>query len=165
MRTSICFLMTIVGMGSACSHHVSFPDGSSWDPKSATFGWWAGEVKLPAGFTYHAGGGLDTFEGRFISRDRRVVVQHDIGGYAGAYASRVGASVFKEWVVDGARVWTSQKELPDHRILAAVTFPDSGCANFILESAAPGDSAPLDFIARSFRPKGHAHSDPGSLCR
>jgi hypothetical protein len=164
MRTPFRFLMTIVLMGSACTHRSSFPDGSGWDPKSATFGWWAGEVKLSEGFTYHPGGGLDTFEGRFISRDRKVVVQHDIGGYAGAYASRARASVFVEWIVDGARVWTAKIEMPDHKILMAVTFPDSGCANFILESHTPGDTTPKDFIARSFRPKGRPHSDPGSLC-
>jgi hypothetical protein len=108
---------------------------------------------------------MDTFVGRFISQDRRVVVQHDIGGYAGVYASRVGASGFEEWAVDGARVWTAQKELRDHKLIVAVTFPDSGCANFILESATPGDAGIIDFIAHSFRPKGHAHSDPGPLCR
>ena len=159
MRIPIYFLMTIALVSSACTRRVSFPDGSSWDPKSAVFGWWAGEVRLPAGFTYLAGGGLDTFEGRFTSPDGRLVVRHDIGGYAGAYASRAGATVFKEWVVDGARVWIAHK---DRRV--AVTFPDSGCANFFIDCATPGDAEPIDFIARSFRPKDRVRSERGS-CR
>jgi hypothetical protein len=35
-----------------------------------------------------------------------------------------------------------------------VSFPDSGCANFYLESTNEKDAAVIDFIARSFRPRG-----------
>jgi hypothetical protein len=35
-----------------------------------------------------------------------------------------------------------------------VSFPDASCANFYLESTNEKDSAVIQFIARSFRPRG-----------
>jgi hypothetical protein len=135
----------------------------SWDDKSATFRWWGGEVKLPVGYTYQVDQGTDTFEGRFTSPDRTLIVRHDIGGYAGAYASRKGAYAFEERFVDGARVWTAKRKWPDRKegptVLVAATFPDSGCANFFLISSNPLDIAPIESIANSFRPKDRSDAD------
>ena len=119
-------------------------------------------MRLPTGFSYRVDQGIDTFEGHFTSADGAVVVRHDIGGYAGAWASRKGALAFHERVVGRARVWTAKRDWPDgqagHTLLVAVTFPDSGCANFFVKSSKPEDAATIEFIATSFRPK--ALSDP-----
>lgn len=166
MRTFWCLLTTIALLGSACNR-ISFPDGG-WDGGSATFTWRAGSVRLPAGFTYRPGRGQDSFEGRFTSRDRKLVVDHDIGAcyISGAYASREESLVFNETIVDGARVWTATKDQPlpngRHIFRFAVTFPDSGCANFISYSSKPEDAATSDFIARSFQPSRQSNLDSRS---
>jgi uncharacterized RDD family membrane protein YckC len=144
------------------------PRGASWDEKSATFKWWGGEVRLPAGFRYRVLHGADSFEGEFTSADGSVVVGHDIGGYAGAWASRRGALSFDERLAGQARVWTARRSVPDgqggHRIRVAVTFPDSGCANFFVRSYRPErDAAVIEFIATSYRPI--VLGDPGVLCQ
>ena len=130
------------------------PQGAKWDSHSATFTWSDGEVKLPFGFAYEADRGTDTFEGHFISRDERVIVRHDIGGYAGCWASRHRALTFNETVVDGFRVVTAKQDWPDGKggrtVLVAVTFPEAGCANFFLESANPEDAKIIDFKPRLF---------------
>ena len=93
-------------------------------------------------------------------------VYYDIGGPAGAYASRNAANSFSERIVEGARVWTAKKDWPDGKggrtVLVAVTFPDSGCANFYLKSPKNEDAAVIDFIAQSFHPNGPIQ--PSSLC-
>jgi hypothetical protein len=152
----LLFLAASVVLASGCSR-VSFP-GGSWDARSAAFKWWAGEIKLPAGFTYHPGGGGDSFTGRFTSPDGKLFVDHDIGAcyISGAFASKEGSLVFNERIVDGARVWTAKKDQPlpggQHTLLVVVTFPDRVCANFYLTSSNPEDAAVIDFVARSFRP-------------
>lgn len=142
LRSSCHLLISIaVLVGSACNR-ISFPDGG-WDGGSATFTWRAGSVRLPPGFTYRPGWGGDSFEGRFTSPDRKLVVDHDIGAcyISGAYASREKSLVFDERIVDGARVWTATKEqeLPNggHTFLFAVTFPDHECANFFYIPPSP----------------------------
>jgi len=153
----------------ACSHRATVPPRLSWDARSATFRWWAGEVKLPIGYTHHADQGTDTDQGHFTSTDGALIVRYDIGGYAGAYASHHGASLFEERLVDGARAWTAQRPEPygkgGHTILVAVTFPDSGCANFFLRSSNPEAAAIIESVVKSFRPKGvwRVRSDP--LCQ
>lgn len=144
------------------------PRGASWDEKSATFKWWGGAVRLPAGFRYRVLIGADSFEGEFTSADGSVVVGHDIGGYAGAWASRRGALSFDEQLAGQARVWTASRSVPDgrggHRIRVAVTFPDSGCANFFTRSDGPGSGAAvIEFIAASYRPI--VLGDPGVFCQ
>jgi hypothetical protein len=151
----------------SCSYRIPLPKDANWDAESATFSWSGGDVKVPVGFTYQVDQGTDTFEGHFTSPDRALIVYHDIGGYAGAYASHKRAFTFEERVVDGARVWTAKREWPDgeggHTVLVAVTFPDSGCANFFLMSSNPKNAAPVEFIANNFRPK--IRSNPGILCQ
>src|SRR5262245_60854219 len=88
-------LITLVALLElSCSRRIPLPKDASWDDTSAKFAWWGGEVSLPAGFKYHVDQGTDTFEGHFASADRTLVVRHDIGGYAGAYASKKRAFVF-----------------------------------------------------------------------
>lgn len=134
MRIALGLMTALAVLGLSCARRLSMPNGASWDPKSATFTWWRGEIRLPLGFSYSVDQGADTFEGHFTSRDRKLIVRHDIGGYAGAWASRKGAFHFEEREVDGARVWTAKRDYPDGKggrtTLVAVTFPDSGCANF-----------------------------------
>jgi hypothetical protein len=119
------------------------------------FTWWGGEVTLPVGLTYQQDAG-DTFEGHFTSADGKLIIKHDIGGYAGAWAKSKGSDAFEEWIVESARVWTAQRRWPTHArtsIQFALTFPDNGCANFYLTSNDIHDAAIIGAIARSFRPK------------
>jgi uncharacterized RDD family membrane protein YckC len=144
------------------------PTGASWDGRSATFKWWGGEVRLPAGFRYRVLNGADSFEGEFTSADGSVVVGHDIGGYAGAWASRRGALSFDERLAGQARVWTARRQISDgrggHSIRSAVTFPDSGCANFFVRSYTPESGAQvIDFIAASYRRI--VLGNPGVFCQ
>jgi len=144
------------------------PKGVSWDEKSGTFRWWEGEVRLPAGFRYQVLQGLDSFEGEFTSADGSVVVGHDIGGYAGAWAAKRNALSFNERLAGQARVWIAKHTRPDgrggHSTRGAVTFPDSGCANFFVRSSSPEDGdAIIEFIAASYRPI--VLGDPGYFCR
>ena len=126
-------------------------------------------MNLPSGFTYQVDQGADTFEGHFTSADGGLVIRHDIGGYAGAWASKDKSFFFREDRIDGARVWIAKRNWPDGKgtggltTLVAVTFPDSGCANFFLKSPRPEDATPVDRIALSFRPNGRIA--PGVLCR
>jgi len=163
MRTRTCFFIACALLGASCGQRIS---SGTWNPKSGKFSWGAGEVTLPVGFTYREEPS-DTFEGRFTSPDGKLVIRHDIGGYAGVYASREGAFFFEEDAVEGARVWIAKRDQPGRTgartTLAAVTFPDSGCANFFLESTKAEDAALINSIARSFRPKGR--TEPGPLCR
>jgi hypothetical protein len=162
MRIAICFLTTCALLGISCAEHPQLPSGVRWSGKSGTFAWGSGEVTLPSGFTYQVDQGADTFEGHFTSPDGKTVVGYDIGWYAGAWATREKAFFFDARVVDGARVWTAKRDWPDGKggrtTLVAVTFPDSGCANFFLASARVEDATFMHFIARSFRPKRRTES-------
>jgi len=130
------------------------------------FRWAGGEVTLPGGFRYREDHGADSFEGHFTSPDGKIIVRHDIGGYAGASANRREAVAFEERVIDGSRAWIAQRKWPDGPVattfMFAVTFPDNGCANFFLTSNNVADAWPIQRIAQSFRPKGK--SDGGRFC-
>ena len=101
-----------------------------------------------------------------MSTDGKIIVRHDIGGYAGVFANRREAVTFEERVIDGSRAWIAQRKWPDGRggttFMFAVTFPDNGCANFFLTSNNVADVWPIENIAQSFRPKGK--SDGGLFC-
>lgn len=163
MRIQTCLLIACALVGASCGQRPSL---GSWNSKLGLFRWENGEVTLPGGFKYRRTPS-DTFEGHFTSADGKLVIRHDIGGYAGAYASRRTAFFFEERVVEGARVWIAKTDRPNGMgvpsVLVAVTFPDSGCANFFLDSTKPEDATLIESVARSFRPKGRA--DPGPLCR
>jgi len=169
MQKWIWLLIAGAILGESCARHRSLPKGVSWNAESATFVWWGGQVNLPSGFTYQVDQGADTFEGHFTSADGGLVIRHDIGGYAGAWASKDKSFFFREDRIDGARVWIAKRNWPDGKgtggltTLVAVTFPDSGCANFFLKSPRPEDATPVDRIALSFRPNGRIA--PGVLCR
>ena len=162
MLTRACLLIACAVLGTSCHQH---PPLGSWNRSSEKFIWWAGEVTLPLGFTYR-GDPSDSFAGHFTSPDGKPIIHHDIGGYAGAYAANQDAFFFEERVVDGARVWLAKKDwlkgASKGTTLGAVTFPDSGCANFFLESTKTEDASLLSSIAGSFRPNGR--TDPGPLC-
>ncbi|MGC4048973.1 MAG: hypothetical protein QM757_05565 [Paludibaculum sp.] len=96
--------------------------------------------------------------GRFTAPNGRVVVLHEIGTSAGIWARRDNTTTsFRESVVDGVRVWVAKRSWPggpESRIaLFAVTFPDSDCASFYLESSEQEDGKVIDTVARSFHPK------------
>jgi len=136
----------------------------SWDKESGTFAWGSGEVKVPSGFTYQVDPGVDTFEGHFIAPDGKLILRHDIGWYAGAWASAKDASSFEERLIEGARIWTARRHWPDGRggttTLLAITFPDSGCANFFLYVPRVEDAQLITQLAQSYRP--HLRQDPGT---
>src|SRR5262249_27827727 len=116
--TIICIIaFTLI----SCGPTPPLPRGLGWDQHTGAFSRPLGEGPLPPGFTYQVDQGTDTTQGHFISSDGRVIVQHDIGGY------------------EGARVWIAKREWPQgagvKTTLAAVTFPDTGCANFFTSPA------------------------------
>jgi hypothetical protein len=129
-----------------------------WKSSSHTFNWGDGQITLPNGFKYQVQSGVDTSVGIFTSPDGKIHIHHDIGGFAGHYASRKEAFYFDEQLVEGARVWVARsyrwsEDKGKRCFFAAVTFPDSDSANFFLFSDNDKDAAIIDSIARSFRPK------------
>lgn len=135
----------------SCDHPFPFlPEGTSWNPWSGEFRWWRGSVTLPPGFSYK-GERSDTFADRFTNG--RIVIRHDIGGYAGAYARPISSYHFSESSVAGSRVWVAHRPWGSQgRGLSAVTFPDAGWANFFTESSNAAQKQTIAAIAASFRP-------------
>jgi hypothetical protein len=87
-----------------------------WKGESGAFSWGSGEVKLPAGFTYKANHGIDTFVGQFTSQDGNLVIEHDIGELAGEHGG-MGKS---ETLTEGSRV----------RVGRAIRHDDNGRTTF-----------------------------------
>ena len=118
---------------------------------------------MPAGFAYAHETGIDTLMGRFTSEDGSLVVEHDIGELAGEHGG-IGES---ETLTQGSRVRSGRTTFShakgDTKHFFKVSFPDSGCANFYLESANEKDGAIIEVIARSFRPTGWTPSFLRSL--
>lgn len=71
-----------------------------WQTESAVFSWGTGQVKMPAGFTYACETGIDTFMGRFTSKDGSLVIEHDIGELAAEH----GGMGNLETLIEGSRV-------------------------------------------------------------
>ena len=157
IRRIACYSCLAALLTAACAHRSAPPWIRRWDEKSSVFRWRSGSVKLPSGFTHQADTS-DTIEGHFTSTNTRLVIRYDIGWLAGAWAKEQDAFSFNERMVQGARVWTARRRRPDGKggttTLVAVTFPDSACANFYLESTSIKDAAIIDVIAQSFRPEG-----------
>ena len=84
-----------------------------------------------------------------------LVIRHDIGELAG---DRAGHEEFTETLTEGSRVRVARNKIMEDggvsKFYSDVSIPDDGCANFYLTSPNRDDSAAIDFIARSFRPKG-----------
>jgi hypothetical protein len=63
-----------------------------------------------------------------------------------------------ETLIEGSRVRFGSVTLDDGKggkeYFFKVSFPDASCANFYLESTSEKDAAFIQFIARSFRPRG-----------
>jgi hypothetical protein len=147
----------------ACGTKLSLPDGASFDARSGLFEWKGGEVKLPPDLKYTKAES-DTFEGEFKSDSGKILILHDIGARAGAFAQQEGAVAFEERVVDGARVWIGQRSRSHGQMmemLHVVTFPDNGCANFFIESNDVRSASVIRAIADSFKPRNTAKPEPG----
>lgn len=163
MRISWWLSICCALVWSSCARRPSLPPSVIWDEKSSVFRWSGGEVRLPGKFTYQRDVG-DTIAGHFTSPDEKLVIHHDIGSYAGAYANRWLADSFEERIIEGSRVWTARQSYRrgGRTMWLAVTFPDNGCANFYLTPTTIEDAALLDSIARSFHPRGR--TTPGAMC-
>ena len=148
LRGAIFITLSLILSGSR-STRLGLPAHAYWNEATGRFSWERGEVTIPNGFTYQVDQGADTFEGHFTSDDGHITFRHDIGGYAGAWAKSLN-----ERSVAGARVWTSKR---------AVTFPDSGCANFFFPESSIEAALVIERIATSFRPK--SPIDRSSTCR
>lgn len=122
---------------------------AEWDWRTGRFAWHAGEVRLPRGYSYTVDIGGDTFAGHFTGPGGRVVIAHDIGGYAGDFATPCKSWVVDEWEVKGARAWLGTKTY-----WVAAPFRDSGTANFIVARGNGEAVRVLEELARSFRPIG-----------
>jgi len=138
-----------------CASGPVLPEGTTWDSESGVFRWAGGEVRLPAKLQYNRIES-DTFEGEFVARSGRIVIHHDFGTAAGAWAQRLNAEFFEERMVDGARVWISQRRRGgqgEPETLVAATFPDNGCANFFAVAKDAQNRSVIEAIAASFQPK------------
>ncbi len=138
-----------------------------WNREPGVFEWYAGKVRFPHGFHYERDASCDSDQGRFTSFLHSAVVFHDIGSYAGAFANPRSSDFFQESTVNGFRVRIAMRaqtypNSPKH--FFAVTFPDSGCANFFFASNDPADAALIHQIAKSYQPKG-SPSRPHSYCK
>lgn len=125
-----------------------------WQKGLVVFSWRIGQVKMPAGFTYQRELGIDTFVGRFNSKDRNLVVEYDIGELAAEH----GGMGNLQTLTEGSRVRFGSSTYSDptgaKKYFFKVSFPDAGCANFSLESTNEKDGAVIEAIASSFRPRG-----------
>ena len=145
----LIFLLTIsLSLNGSRSPGSHLPAHAYWNESLGTFAWWGGKITLPLGFIYQVEVG-DSFAGRFTSVDGGLIIRHDIGGYAGVWAKRTDSS-FTERFKNEARIWTTRQ---------AVTFPDSNCANFFVESPEKAGAVAIANIARSFHPKDISRSD------
>jgi hypothetical protein len=130
----------------------SFPE---WNAESRLFRWTGGEANLPGGFTHQRESGMDTFVGHFTSEDGRLVISYDIGELAGEHG---GFGKYSETTTNGSRVRIGRADLAndaDRRsVLTLVSFPDSGCANFRMESPSEAEASAIALVARTFRPTG-----------
>lgn len=154
MRAPLTILATILVLNS-CYRHLALPQNAHWNREPGVFDWGLGSITLPHGFYYQQDQGIDSFVGHFASVLHSVVVKHDIGAYAGSFANPRTPDFYREFKVGGARVRIAMRaqQYPNHpRHFFAVTFPDSGLANFYFASNDPADSLLLDQIARSYRP-------------
>lgn len=138
---------------SSCSP-INVGSEGRWDFQTGEFSWRSGTVRLPPGWTYAQRGSADSFAGAFVSPDGKRWIGFDIGGSAGLWATEEDC-LFDESVVDNTRIWTAQlcrdkdTQTPNRY---AVTFPDSGPANFYMRADNAVDAEPIWFIAQSFRP-------------
>lgn len=139
----------------AFSSYRQFVDNSitvEWNPVYGTFSWGKGAVQLPSGFKYERDQGMDTLMGHFTSADGTLVVQHDIGEFAGEHNTTRGT----ESITEGARIKRRRATRTDatgqSRTFAQVSFPDSGCATFHLDSPNENAAATIEFIAHTYRP-------------
>jgi hypothetical protein len=124
----------------------------SWDSKSGSFNWGRGQVKLPPGFTYASRAGSDSAVGEFSAESGTTVITHDIGELGGGLSS----PLVSEMLIEGSRVrfdhTTHVNESGKTRFRFELSFPDSGCAKFSLESFDESKKAILTSIADSFHP-------------
>ena len=115
----------------------------NWNPTTSTFHWGRGELRLPPGYQYAHFRGFDTLVGSFHSPDGRLTIEHDIGELA---AEHLGLG--RPWSTkDGARILLARTPTA-----ALLSFPDTGCANFYLESDDPNDLRLLEQLAQTYRP-------------
>lgn len=131
-----------------------------WNPQTGMFRWSRGEVTLPRGLRYQ--GHHDGDHGAtFTSEDWSLNIHCIIRGCPGADAWGPKENL-EEKVVEGARVWVSRGDWRSrggsHKVLGVVTFPDSECASFMVDSTKSEDAAVIDAMVRSFHPRSPADS-------
>ena len=139
---------------------LASPGFAEWNWQTGRFAWGSGEVRLPHGFFYTADMGMDSDVGHFTGPGGRVVIRHDIGAYAGAWATPCRSLMVEAWEANGARVWLGASAYS-----VAVTFPDSGMANFWVERVDREAIQVLEALARSFRPVGLVERSLQRHCR
>ena len=136
----------------------------TWNPKSGTFRWSRGEVKLPPRLRYHVAQGAKPYRAQFISRDWSLsidVISED-PGLSPSCTTEAFKSVtdgnLEEKLVAGGRVWIGkrapQKYDGGHPLGLVTVFSDPGCTTFfVFSTRGPEGSAIIDSIAGSFRPR------------
>lgn len=151
-------LLTICAvMATSCHYDSELPKGMSWDQRTGRFVWWGGEIRVPVGFSYRKGVGADSDVGYFLAPRSELVIQHDIGSFAGAYANPKRNETFEERLVNGSRVWIASRKMQGSgrgtEVHYSITFPDAGCANFFFTTVWPSEAKLIHLLAQSFRPK------------
>ena len=115
----------------------------TWNQESGVFSWGLGSVRVPRGFEHKAEPGIDTFVGSFTSQVDGLEIRYDIGELAGEHGGMNGS----ESLIRGARVRSVRASS-----FAIVSFPDTGCATFSLETSDPRQALIIDGIGQSFQP-------------
>jgi len=111
----------------------------------------SGDVTLPKGFTHKPRKGIDSQVGSFISPDGSLVIDYDIGPFAGVYARRRGASEFSEAQIGGTTMMIELRGQPPSKVF--ITFPAYGPTNFSAAVRGGSDIEIVKEIAVSFKPR------------
>lgn len=120
-----------------------------WYEATSTLDWGGGKIEFPTGYEHHQNNGIDTRVGELHSADGQITVRYDIGELAGEHG---GIGTFTESLTNGHRVRTSNSTGVESRFMA-ISFPDSGCANFVVESQSGPASRIVNHINAKFKPR------------
>jgi hypothetical protein len=115
-----------------------------------------GSVDLPPGYTQGRDRGIDTDIGHFISADRHLLIQYDIGDLAGVRATH---NPDGREVLSSSEVTTNDLQAlivvfrSNNKKQVVISFPEGGPANFFADIENDADVNAVRKLALSYRLK------------